>query len=65
MRLLTNSPKKIQALTAAGIRVERVPLEITPTSDNIRYLQTKSLRMGHLLNAQALKQTYPEHSTLV
>ncbi|GCF11526.1 GTP cyclohydrolase II [Dictyobacter arantiisoli] len=49
VRLLTNSPKKIQALTAAGLRVERVPLEIQPNTNNIRYLQTKQQRMGHLM----------------
>ncbi|GCE28635.1 riboflavin biosynthesis protein RibBA [Dictyobacter alpinus] len=64
VRLLTNSPRKIQALTAAGIKVERAPLEIPPTADNIRYLQTKSRRMGHLLGTQAIKQSSPEHSTL-
>jgi 3,4-dihydroxy 2-butanone 4-phosphate synthase/GTP cyclohydrolase II len=49
VRLLTNNPKKIQALTNAGISVERVPLEIQPTTDNVRYLQTKLERMGHIL----------------
>lgn len=49
VRLLTNNPKKIQALTEAGISVERIPLEIQPTTDNIRYLQTKFERMGHML----------------
>ncbi|WP_338251084.1 GTP cyclohydrolase II [Dictyobacter halimunensis] len=54
-RLMTNSPKKIQALTSAGIQVERVPLEIQPTVDNIRYLHTKYQRLGHLFaNSQTI-----------
>jgi len=48
-RLLTNSPTKTQALREGGIVVERVPLETPPTEDNIRYLQTKHQRLGHML----------------
>ncbi len=48
-RLMTNSPTKTQALREAGIIVERIPLEIPPTVDNIRYLQTKHQQLGHLL----------------
>jgi 3,4-dihydroxy 2-butanone 4-phosphate synthase/GTP cyclohydrolase II len=48
-RLLTNNPQKIQALADAGISVVRAPLEILPTADNMRYLQTKFERMGHML----------------
>ncbi len=47
-RLLTNNPAKIQALREHGIRVERVPLETSPTGDNRHYLQTKRQRFGHL-----------------
>jgi 3,4-dihydroxy 2-butanone 4-phosphate synthase/GTP cyclohydrolase II len=49
VRLMTNSPAKIQALRDRGITVERVPLEIPATSDNLYYLQTKQQRLGHLL----------------
>ncbi len=49
VRLMTNSPHKIQALTEAGIIVERVPLEITPNVSNVYYLQTKHQRLGHML----------------
>ncbi|GCE16254.1 GTP cyclohydrolase II [Dictyobacter kobayashii] len=49
-RLMTNSPRKIQALASAGIVVERVPLEIQPTTDNIRYLHTKYQQMGHMFS---------------
>ena len=50
MREITNNPKKIVALQGYGLEVtERVPLEISPTCDNLRYLQTKKEKMGHLL----------------
>lgn len=49
VRLMTNSPRKIQALIESGITVERVPLEIVPSEHNMAYLQTKSQQMGHQL----------------
>jgi 3,4-dihydroxy 2-butanone 4-phosphate synthase / GTP cyclohydrolase II len=49
VRLLTNSPHKVQALTDAGIIVERVPIETVPTTSNTHYLDTKYRRLGHLL----------------
>lgn len=51
VRLMTNSPRKIQALTTGGIAVERVPLEILPSAENSRYLQTKQQRLGHLFTS--------------
>jgi 3,4-dihydroxy 2-butanone 4-phosphate synthase/GTP cyclohydrolase II len=50
MRLLTNNPKKIVALEGYGIAItERVPIIIEPNENNIRYLETKKQRMGHIL----------------
>jgi 3,4-dihydroxy 2-butanone 4-phosphate synthase / GTP cyclohydrolase II len=49
VRLLTNNPEKIQAVRAAGISVESVPLQTTPTPSNLHYLQTKQQRFGHML----------------
>ena len=49
VRLMTNSPHKVQTLTEAGIIVERVPLEIIPNASNTQYLSTKYLRLGHML----------------
>lgn len=50
LRLLTNNPRKIDALARHGITVvERVPLRINPDPHNNLYLRTKALRLGHLL----------------
>ena len=49
VKLLTNNPKKIEALRAGGIKVvERIAL-IPPTNPhNERYIRTKTERAGHL-----------------
>ena len=50
MRLMSNNPKKFTGLAGFGLRiVERVPSHTTPNPENIRYLQTKLERMGHML----------------
>lgn len=50
MRLLTNNPKKIVGLEGYGIEViKRVAIEIDPNEKNIRYMETKKKKMGHLL----------------
>jgi 3,4-dihydroxy 2-butanone 4-phosphate synthase/GTP cyclohydrolase II len=51
MRLITNNPAKRAGLEAYGLEVvERVPIETAPNPFNIRYLDTKRRRMGHLLD---------------
>lgn len=50
MRLLTNNPTKRAGLEGYGLQiVERVPLEVSPTEENLRYLETKRDKLGHLL----------------
>ncbi|GGX92593.1 GTP cyclohydrolase II [Streptomyces fructofermentans] len=48
VRLLSNNPRKREALLRNGIRVdEQVPLLIPPCEDNITYLRTKRERLDH------------------
>jgi 3,4-dihydroxy 2-butanone 4-phosphate synthase / GTP cyclohydrolase II len=50
MKLMTNNPRKLVGLEGYGLELEgREPLEIKPNSRNLKYLQTKKDRMGHLL----------------
>lgn len=50
IRLLTNNPDKIHHLQALGIVITaRVPMPVSVTAENLRYLRTKALRMNHLL----------------
>jgi 3,4-dihydroxy 2-butanone 4-phosphate synthase/GTP cyclohydrolase II len=50
VRLLTNNPKKVIGLKGFGIEVvERVPIEVKPSSTNERYLKTKRDKLGHLI----------------
>ncbi len=50
LRLLTNNPAKRAGLEGYGLQiVERVPIETTPTTENLRYLQTKRDKLGHEL----------------
>jgi GTP cyclohydrolase II len=50
VRLMSNNPRKREALTDNGIRVaEEVPLLIEPCENNITYLRTKRERMDHRL----------------
>jgi 3,4-dihydroxy 2-butanone 4-phosphate synthase/GTP cyclohydrolase II len=50
MRLMTNNPKKVVGLSSYGLEiVDRVPIEAIPTHANAQYLETKRVRMGHIL----------------
>jgi 3,4-dihydroxy 2-butanone 4-phosphate synthase/GTP cyclohydrolase II len=50
MRLMSNNPAKFKELDGYQLRVvERVPLLTRPTQDNIAYLTTKQLKLGHTL----------------
>jgi GTP cyclohydrolase II len=51
VRLMTNNPEKVAALTRCGITVaERVPHVFPANDHNERYLETKAARFGHLLS---------------
>lgn len=51
MRLLTNNPAKRVGLDGYGLHiVERVPLQPTIHTENRFYLETKTHKMGHLLD---------------
>ncbi len=53
IRLLTNNPKKVIGLESYGIKiVETVPLIAPSTPYNIRYLETKQKKLGHILGIQ-------------
>ncbi|MGW4227170.1 GTP cyclohydrolase II [Streptomyces bauhiniae] len=50
VRLMSNNPRKREALTTHGIEVaEQVPLLIEPSENNITYLRTKRERLDHHL----------------
>jgi 3,4-dihydroxy 2-butanone 4-phosphate synthase/GTP cyclohydrolase II len=50
IRLMTNNPAKVEALSAAGIRINaRVPVEVQPGEENRNYLKAKKVRLGHKL----------------
>ena len=51
IRLLTNNPRKRAGLEGYGLEIiERVPLEMRPTDQNLEYLRTKQAKLGHLLS---------------
>jgi 3,4-dihydroxy 2-butanone 4-phosphate synthase/GTP cyclohydrolase II len=57
MRLMTNNPKKIVGLNAYGLNVIRqLPIEMAPNPKNLKYLQAKKTKMGHILRLSASKK---------
>ncbi len=50
IKLMTNNPKKVVGLEGYGLEiVERVPIEVDPNDVNKCYLETKKVKMGHIL----------------
>src|SRR5262245_29401932 len=50
IRVLTNNPKKIAGISGFGLKVvSQEPIEIDPTSENRRYLETKRDKLGHTI----------------
>ncbi len=54
LRLLSNNPRKRAGLKGYGLEVtEVIPIETTPNSHNLKYLQTKRDKLGHnILNKE-------------
>jgi 3,4-dihydroxy 2-butanone 4-phosphate synthase/GTP cyclohydrolase II len=49
VRLLTNNPRKVEGLTAAGMTVsEVIPIPTAPHLRNLGYLNTKERRLDHI-----------------
>ena len=61
IKLMTNNPKKVEALLHHGISVEEVqPLTVAPHTRNSTYLNTKRNRLGHngsLVSPKTLETT--------
>jgi len=52
VRLMTNNPKKVKALTDQAIDVvERIPLQTGQNPHNAKYLATKAGKLGHLMGS--------------
>ncbi|MES2832679.1 MAG: GTP cyclohydrolase II [Pseudomonadota bacterium] len=51
LQLMTNNPRKIDALQQLGIVVsERIALHVNVNKFNLRYLQTKASKLGHIID---------------
>jgi 3,4-dihydroxy 2-butanone 4-phosphate synthase/GTP cyclohydrolase II len=51
MRLVTNNPRKFIGMAGYGLEIiERVPLEVAPNRNNLKYLKAKKEKMGHILD---------------
>ena len=51
IRLLTNNPRKVVGLDGYGLRItERVPIQMPSNAMNERYLDTKKIKLGHMLS---------------
>ena len=56
MRIMTNNPKKIVGLEGYGLTVTgRVPIEIPPRPENVRYLLTKCEKLGHMMTLSSVQ----------
>jgi 3,4-dihydroxy 2-butanone 4-phosphate synthase/GTP cyclohydrolase II len=52
LRLITNNPAKRAGLEGYGLTVvERIPAHAIPNKHNVRYLETKRKKMGHLIGS--------------
>jgi GTP cyclohydrolase II len=57
IRLMTNNPRKINALTSLGITItDRIPIIIPPNEYNAKYLMTKMTKSHHMLELDPKEQ---------
>lgn len=49
VQLMTNNPRKVDALEKAAVAVARVPLLSCVSVENAAYLQTKAEKLGHMI----------------
>jgi len=51
LHLMTNNPKKVVGLEGYGLKItRRLPLKVRPNKSNRRYLNTKKIKLNHLLD---------------
>jgi 3,4-dihydroxy 2-butanone 4-phosphate synthase/GTP cyclohydrolase II len=56
MRLLTNNPRKVVGLEGYGLEiVDRLPIVVPSNKENAQYLETKRVKLGHLLEDEELE----------
>ena len=48
IKLLTNNPEKVAAVSQNGISCEQISLHVAPNEFNKKYLATKADRLGHI-----------------
>ncbi|WP_263146592.1 GTP cyclohydrolase II [Pseudomonas alcaligenes] len=61
IKLMTNNPRKVNALEGFGIRVaERRPLQIDHNPHNQKYLATKAGKLGHMLGQRHQGEVEPQ-----
>ncbi len=57
VRLMTNNPRKVAALTEYGINVvAREPLQVGKNRHNSQYLATKAGKLGHMMSEHHFKE---------
>ena len=62
--LISNNPRKFRALSGYGLQiVERVPIQVPPRAENLRYLRTKKEKMGHMLDLDTHEEDPPDDTT--
>ena len=50
IKLITNNPSKLSMMNKYDINVtERIPLRVGQNKNNLRYLETKAKKSGHLM----------------